>query len=62
MFPDYELGFHNEVKTDYHKQFYLVLNDDTKNHELRKSYDLFIEEFVIRIFPPLGFIYQIRRL
>ena len=30
LFPHYELGFHNEVKTDYHKLFYSVLNDETK--------------------------------
>jgi hypothetical protein len=46
MFPNYDLGFHNEVKTDYHKEFYATLNDDSRNQELKKSYDLFVDEVV----------------
>tara|TARA_Y100000592_G_scaffold56027_3_gene88114 strand:+ start:164 stop:862 length:699 start_codon:yes stop_codon:yes gene_type:complete len=46
MFPNYKLGFHNEVKTDYHKRFYSVLNDGSKNSELKESYSLFISEVV----------------
>jgi len=57
MYPDYELGFHNEVKTDYHKEFYSVLNDEAKNHELRKSYDLFIRNVVSPFFQD-SFCYQ----
>ena len=57
LFPDYELGFHNEVKTDYHKLFYSVLNDNEKNHELKKSYDLFISEVVSSFFDR-SFCYQ----
>ena len=57
LFPDYELGFHNEVKTDYHKLFYSVLNDETKNHDIKKAYRLFIEEVVSPFFSQ-SFCYQ----
>ena len=57
MYPDYELGFHNEVKTDYHKEFYSVLNDDSKNLELKKAYERFIKEIVSPYFKE-SFCYQ----
>jgi len=57
IYPNYELGFHNEVKTEYHNEFYSFLNNDTKNFELKKSYELFIKEIVSPYFKE-SFCYQ----